>query len=664
MDSWIPTPVTNYLVRNYDRILDIFLSGRLNAEVNPASRSQSDIEAARAARALALSEYDRLKTAMYLHGPAAAWLILTGSCVLSAQWAAKAGSKIRQPKMDLVTAPVEESVLRCPDCGYSEVPQLAPERCPTCFDKPFLEEGRRQQTDNTGQGLNTYTEEQKKDGSGTPLYDTYTVGQVEENAINILNWFPQPASTFEQVRYVVEVDPMDLDRVRDLFGNKAKEVVGEKLDYENWAGIDAAPSSGLGMNDDEDRERVMVKILRHIPDHRFKKGCLLITANGHILHKNEDGLDATDGKLSSIYTYIKYREIPGQFWGGSAFSDQLPLQKRINSIDSHIVINRKQMAGNQWLIPEGAGVDHVSGKPGLTIHYNPHTSGGFKPERLPGIPVTAQVTQEREVAVRDLDEISGAREILQGGLPPGSSGLETGAAVEFLQEQAFKRFGQAIRSWRLGLGQHEHNKLKIIQHYWTEKRIVTALGDNKQLESHYFSGADIHSAQDMQVTIGLGADFSEVAQQQKIMKAAESGLLGDLRQPQVRGKILEQLNISGFDSEYVVDAIKARRILQGLRDGVSEQDLPTFIPQIDNPAIQFEIFREFILSSDYEQLDDNRQQQILQRAMQMQQVLQQKQQEIMANAERAKGTSEQATDAMAASGALGGQSVETQAVGG
>ena len=50
--------------------------------------------------------------------------------------------------------------------------------------------------------------------------------------------------------------------------------------------------------------------------------------------------------------------------------------------------------------------------------------------------------------------------------------------------------------------------------------------------------------------------------------------------------------------------------------------------------------------------------------MQMQQVLQQKQQEIMANAERAKGTSEQATDAMAASGALGGQSVETQAVGG
>lgn len=663
LPEWVPTPVTNHLVRVYDRIRDLFTSGDILPTVDPATRTQRDIEAARAAEQILRSEFYRLKTDLHIHEKAAGWLVLAGTAVLYAGFDPRSGTLQRVPRRSLNKKYVKQEGMGCPSCTYVEDARIAPERCPICPDRPFLDPQDISVYDDSGELAYELEEVEEKDENGNPVYDEYRDGQIVESVVNLLNWYPQPARTWEDVRYVLETDPMDIDQIRDIFGSKAGHVVSENIEYEDWSGADdSAFTQGrfVETNNHRNRDRALVKIFRHIPDHRFKDGLFSIVANNELLYEGK--LDSCDGRLP--YTMIKYREMPGMFWGGSVFTDVIPQQKRINSIDSHMTQNRKQMVSNQWLVPNGAGISKVDGRSGLIIRYDPMATGGHRPERLPGIPVSQQVVQEREMSVRELEQLSGATDPMQGGMPPGASGIETGAGVELIQEQAFKRFGPAIRNWRIGLSEHEHRKLMLIEKYWKRARIVRALGENKHTEANYFSGADVYGSNDMIVRVAAGMDRSKVAHQQKVMRVVEMGLLGDVRQPHVRGKILELLEIEGFESEYVADAKKARRIIQSIIENVPNEEQPPPLP-FDNHQVQLEVFREYMLTTEFEALDQTKQQMLLQRAMIAQQQVQQQQQQAMQAAQAAKGAPESAAEAMANTGAMGQQAaVQTQAPGG
>ena len=156
----------------------------------------------------------------------------------------------------------------------------------------------------------------------------------------------------------------------------------------------------------------------------------------------------------------------------------------------------------------------------------------------------------------------------------------------------------------------------------------------------------------MTIKVGIGADYSDVAYQQKVMKAAQLGVLGDIRQPQVRGRVLEALGIDGFEGEYVLEAKKARRVLTAIRDGASAEDLPPILP-VDNHQIQYEVIREFMLTSEFEKMDESPKQALIQRAQVHQQAIQQEQQKAMQAAEAAKGAPDQAAEGIAQSGAMG-----------
>jgi len=665
LEEWVPTPVTNYLVRAYDRIKDLFTSGDILPTVDPATRAQRDIEAAKAAEKALRSEFYRLKTDLHIHEKAAGWLVLAGTCVLYSGWDPRAGVMNRVPRRSLKKKYLKRDGMSCSTCEYTMPTELAPERCPQCIDQPFLDPIEMDVYEDDGSKAYEL-EEVHDEKNGVPQYDEFKEGQLVESCVNLLNWYPQPARRWEDVRYVLETDPMDIDQVKDLFPKEAKDLKPEGMEYEDWTGADfTGAHSSMHVNgrtlenteaDKRDKDRILVKIFRHIPDHRFKKGLLAIVAGNKLLYKGP--LDSCDGKLP--YTLIKYRDMPGLFWGGSVFSDIIPQQKRINAIDSHLIQNRKQMVSNQWLIPNGAGISKVDGRAGLIIRYDPMATGGHQPQRLPGTPVSQQVVQERESAIRDLEQISGASDPMQGGMPPGASGIETGAGVELIQEQAFKRFGPAIRNWRMGLADHEHRKLQVIEKYWETPRLVKVLGEHQHTEASYFSKADVQGTADMIVRVAAGMDRSKVAHQQKIMRAAQMGLLGDIRQPNVRGKILEQLEVDGFEAEYVADAKKARRIIQAIVDGAPQEDQPPPLP-FDNHQIQLEVFREYMLTTEFEALEPEQQQMLVQRAQMAQQQVQQQQQQAMMAAQAAKGAPEQAGNAVVQSGAMGAQGIEQQA---
>ena len=652
LEDWIPTPVTNLLIEYYDYLVDLFTSGNSQPDVRPATRDQADVESAKAAHRALRSEFERLNTEGLLLPEAAGWLALTGNAILYSGWNSHRGDLVRMPKMKSSTVSQMYNQVFCPSCNFTEREEAyKKERCPEC-NSP-LQSRKAEEIDIFGQVLKeNKTEQVSKDG--IPQYDEFKVGNVEERCINILNWFPMPARQWEDVQqhgWVVETDPVDVDRVKDLFGSKAKDVVAEAISSSSW-GVLPAKQHNDGIFDSgqrkEESDKVLLKIFRHAPNHKFKNGALTISSEGHLFYKGD--LDSCDGKLP--YTMIKYRSVPGMFWGEGPITDLIPNQKRLNAIDSTVVLNRKQNVSPQWLIPEGAGITKVTGRSGAVYRWSPHASGGFQPQRMAGMQLPAQVMEERAQTISAMNQQVGLPEIMRGNLPQGASGLETGAAVEFLFERAYKRFGQSIRNWRIGLSEHYHRNLKNMAKYWDEDRLVKIVGDNKDLQSYYYNKANFYSAEDMLISASLGAEDSQVGRTQKIMQAVNMGLVGDIRDPAIRGKVLEEMKIEGFDVEYLLDAKKARRVLQSIRDG---EDPEPFLPQVDNHPIQYQVFKEYMLTYEFSQERPEIQQAILQRGSQHQQVMQQQQQQAMAQAQAVKGTGENVSQQLIDNGGMGGQ---------
>jgi ParB-like chromosome segregation protein Spo0J len=147
----------------------------------------------------------------------------------------------------------------------------------------------------------------------------------------------------------------------------------------------------------------------------------------------------------------------------------------------------------------------------------------------------------------------------------------------------------------------------------------------------------------------------------------EGGVIGmNAGQIEARTKELAEL-LSGDPDQlrnYLRRSTRDKRsdslVLKALREG---QEPEPILPEIDNHAIQFTVLRDFILSADFADLEEDRQQALLQRGTQHRQIMQQQQQQVMQAAQAAKGTGDQVSDAVAQSGALGGSPATTQQVG-
>jgi hypothetical protein len=634
LDSYVPTPVTNYLVKPYDRIVDLLTSPDYRPTGLPATDDLSDVDAGQIATRVMRHIYEELQTGG-LHLSLAEWLVLTGNCFGYVNWDPNAGVLEKVPKQKLIKTPVTEEVASCPTCGADSFPQAVGQTCPSCNRGIIQLEDRE-----TGEFDSR--REQVKDKTGKKVYNEIQRGQVVEAAANPFNMYLQPRNDFKKVAYVVEVIPFDLDELISTFGSVAKTVQSEDLEIDRRAGFGTS-SRYLGRATEPRRSMVRVKYLRHLPqdvvdddgDRKFPDGKYIIEANGVLLH---DGpLDTVSGKLP--YHMSAYRKIVGEMWGVGPFQDAIPLQKRINSIDSHIILNRKLMNSPQWLAPQGSGVSQIDGRPGLIIRYNPHNTGGMAPMKVPGIGLPGDVIQERAQAVADIEEIFGTAEVLTGQAPEG---VEAGVSLNLLSEQALRRFGPMVKRWLLMLKSLEKDKLLIASKEWDESRLIRVVGGEEDVATFNYRGADFSTVTDVSIGMTKGGLLTESAKRQMLLMAAQNGFLGDIGDPKVKGRLLEKLEIEGFDSEYTLDAKKARRVLQSIRQG---REPPSVTP-FDEHAIQLQTMVDFIKTSEFEEMEEAMQRQIKERAQIHQQFLQQAQQEQMQLAEAAKGTSAGVSDAI------------------
>ena len=644
LDDWVPTPVTNYIQKIHDRLLDILTAGDLQGQTRPATQRSDDIDRSRAANRVLRSLHQQLETADTFD-EVASWGIITGTMILFSQYDTRGGKLVRIPQMEIIEEPANEDFA---------INRITNERFPAelagqVLDGFELERDSGPMIDESGEQIMNVRREQKLGEDGRPLYDELYEGAVIERATNPFGFFPQPRNRWKDVDYATEVEAVSPDEIVSMFGSKWRDkIVPEDIALLGLgAYLTNQHGAGLMQNHYESAEFSLLKMFRHRPTDKFPEGKFVINVGNNMLHEGPiDTLKTKDGELP--WELTQYRKIPGELWGHGPMRSAIPLQKRINSIDSAIIHNRKTMLNPRWMIPNRSGVRIIEGRPASIIRWDAHNlPRGVQPQPVPGIPLPPTTVQEREFVKMDIEDVTGTLDVLAGRQP---SGVDTLGQTQILLEQAAKRFAPLVKRFKRALGRHEHHKLRLAQEHWELEREVQVIGEDSVTETFHYRGADFAGVTDVFVEMESGIILSRAVEEQKINDAYERGILGDVRNPEVRMKVLEKLDISGFRNEFTVDAERARRNIHKIKDLGEEVEISPF----DLFPVHLKILSDYIKSAEAEQDPPDVQQQIIDLAMQYQEAMQQQAQQAQEAALATKGAGPEAENAVVESGAFGG----------
>lgn len=609
-NSYLPKPVTNLVQPSVSTLVSNLTKNKPNADVVPNSPNEKDISAARIAAKIQDAKWEDDDEQMK-HVEAAYWAVTCGTVFRKDYWDSSYGKVVRIPKTQVV-----------------QVPYL----------------------DANGQIQITEKEEQVVDEMGAPQFDEIPLG---DNAVDIIDPFRMivdpNASSDGSLSWIMETSIQKLFWIRENFdrkGNGYTGRAGEVKDEQNLSSLVALRQrlktlstkgaggfvgSTAGTSGGPEvfvKGCAVVKELYIRPTKNHPKGQLIVSANGIILYKGDS--PNYDGSPDSWhpYTTFRYEIIPGRFWGKGAVEDLIEPQRKINAIDSMLILNRKTMVAPQRLIPHGSGVPdgYWNGAPGLQIPYRPVGANGAKPEVIPGVPLPAQVYQEREITKTEIGHISRINEVLQGIRPPG---VTTYGGLQLLLEQSFNSFAPMIHRWEKFIEKGQIKKLKLIAQRYREPRKefidkLRALNkDISDVEIVNFIGADLRNNVQVRVEAGSTIPRSNAAQQQQLMELATTGVLGDLiNDPLNKQNFLERLGVKGFDTNYEVDVKRAKWENEMLDNGNFAN---VMILPFENHQIHAQIHGNRMKEPSFMSLPDDIKNGYMQHAMQTFEILNQQQ---------------------------------------
>lgn len=210
------------------------------------------------------------------------------------------------------------------------------------------------------------------------------------------------------------------------------------------------PSIYLGSPDYWDGH-VIIRTFDRAPSPKWPQGRTIITVADRVLYDSPKkiGARAYDPRWPTRWhPYIRYRweGQTGSIYGRSLISKLLPKIKRINAIDTTLIMWRHTVPIATWIAPKGSMPieDLWTGRPGMIWEYDPRRTNGAKPEPVYPPPYPVAALQERETQIQEMESIAGTQEILNGERPVG---VNSAAMVDILRKQALASRSATLQEW-------------------------------------------------------------------------------------------------------------------------------------------------------------------------------------------------------------------------
>ena len=532
LQQWVPRPVTNKMAEIVQSLRSNLAAINTIPTVRPAGHDTQSMAAAEIADQMIPLIYDehRMHSGMREND---FWFIGTGNACIQMSWD-------RDKRTNRVFLPHEQ----CATCGQILPPQVivkSGQMCPVCKGRQFKPALRPDMQ---------------------PIGEWTAFGRGKTTPLSPFEWaFPPNVIRFDELPYIIRLRWRDKHYYEANFPEYVNRIVWEKspadrslqlfksLSTSNDIGT-GSQYSFLGSAGGHTVDGVTEYELWLKPTDEFPGGLVLRVAgdkNPILIQSQDEGLPGPfpykdiDQRPIFPFAHAAYEHMGGRLYGRSALSPLIQKQDQLNQLDSLIQLIVQRMSNPVWVIPEGAGIDQFSGQPGWIMKWNPLAAGGQgKPERLAGESVPNGLFELRSQYLKDIEELSGAFDIIKGQKP---TGVEAFSALQLLVERSQSRFGSAYSARGEMLRQWASVALELERQFGPEQRTRIVMGDHKGYTFRHFENAQLQGAITVHIEDGNQAQKTALGERAAIEQANTLRLINP-EDPDQRYAILTKFGLS------------------------------------------------------------------------------------------------------------------------
>lgn len=420
--------------------------------------------------------------------------------------------------------------------------------------------------------------------TGQEITQTKRLGDIDNSVVSPFDFkFDPAAEEFDDARwccenklrttdyvldnYEVEVAPEDNLSSTNIFNGLLANINGNNADYKPV----------------KVKNSVVVKEYWEIPSKKYPKGRHITIANGKLLQYEDNPYNRLP------YFVFVHNMIPGRVHGSSNIEDLIPIQREYNKTRTQRRLNQTRTGNPRLNVEANSLLTEPTNEPGEILERKPNTAPPQweTPPAEPG-----HIQAELELQLRDFEDVSGIHEVSNGTAP---TGIKSGVALNFLQEQDETKLGPIIHNVESTFTKWAQFVLVLMQQYYLEPRLIKIVGKNNQIETKEFQGSDLKGNTDVKVIAGSAMPKSIAARQDFVLNLWDRKVITD---PQKALKLLEFGNIEEIYEDLSIDINQAKAEQKQWLKGDFSHDTRDFY----NHDVHVSEHNKFRKSDDYEKL--------------------------------------------------------------
>ena len=293
------------------------------------------------------------------------------------------------------------------------------------------------------------------------------------------------------------------------------------------------------------------------------------------------------------YTFFVWDTDPASTYPKGAGVDLVPLQKRLNRLDSLIELAFMCNAAGKWLWPKTQTTEKPSGSPNEVIEYDPIGEGKNKPEFVQPNPVAESAFGLRQAILADFQQIGNTLGVQQGQQPEG---VKSFRGIAYLGAKAEEQSNTVRGLWELGNQIRYRKILKLVRAGWDEERKVKVAGYNGRYGMVSLQGADLDGMFDLDFVPDSSRPRLISEKQQAVQAGLQAGLI-DPQDPATREYLIDLLRLDEVNLVDHLQFLKAERDLDGMRQGKVPRESP-----FQKWDVFLKVFANFTLTEEFDGL--------------------------------------------------------------
>lgn len=480
----IPRPVTNM----YGSIANSLISALLKFDPRnvfaPQTDTQEDINTALSGNKIinAIEHevmWDKRKAELV------PWIVLTGNGFIV-------------PGVDATRGPSTTMLhVICPVCGTKD-DTIMPEGeeplpdCPRCAD----EDGVKVQMG----------PEMGKDGQ--PKVDMEKAGKLGVDVVSPFEMFlDHRIQDIQNHSIIIRIHNKGIQWAKSQWPEHADKIKETKRDELNTRILSALSSLIFPSLEQMTDSSVDILEVWQKPTKQFPKGFYAVLIGEVFVELREYPWTRPDGDAYFPIIHFPYDRVPGTFWGRTPMFDLMEKQRTRNRVEALGEMILTRMSNPVWIAPNPGTTTVPSGHIGQVIYYDPHASNGQAPQRVEAAQLPPSFIHWMERIDKEMREIPGIAEILQGERPLS---VKSGFAIQKLEEIARGRNTSLYNNYSLATADFQMIAFEMFRKLSPGERYSRILGNNKAWTISKIKEADLKGGMDIWVEPGSSVPKSHL----------------------------------------------------------------------------------------------------------------------------------------------------------